>query len=445
MYVRKPEIKDLIEKRDWPRVRELATKWPVADVAELLVELEKPDRVMLYRSLPRMLAAEVFAYFESYEQDVFLRDLSDEETQNLMENLAPDDRTALLEELPAEVTQRLMSFLSAEDLKQSRQLLGYPEESTGRLMTPDYVSAHPEWTISRTMEEIRNKGRDSETINAIYVTDLAFRLIGAVALRQVVLGNPGDKIRGIMRAPAVSISAFEDREEAAKLMERYDLWVLPVVDSQGVLVGIVTGDDVFEVAQEETTEDFHKSAGVTPLHVSLKDAKPSLLYRSRVVWLLLLVGVYLVSGTIMAKFQDIISEVVALIFFLPLLIDSAGNAGGQSATLMVRALAMGDVDSRDWVRVVGRELGLSLALGATMGVTVWAVAAFRTDPLIGLITGASMVIVVLIASLVGIVIPFLLDKFGLDPAAASSPFVTSVADIVGVLVYFSMARLVLGI
>jgi len=445
MYMRKPEVKDLIEKRDWLRLRGLATKWAIANVAELLLDLDKADRVVFYRSLPRPLAAEVFAFFESHEQDAFLKDLTDEEARNLMENLAPDDRTALLEELPAEVTQRLLSFLSADDLRQARQLLGYPEESVGRLMTPDYVAVKPELTVSEVMEEIRTKGRDSETINAIYVTDPVDRLIGSVALRQVVLGSPADKIRGLMRAPAISASAFADREEAAKLMGRYGLSVLPVVDSGGVLVGIVTGDDVFEVAQEETTEDFHKSAGVAPLHMSLKDAKPRLLYKNRIVWLLALVGVYLVSGAIMSRFEDIIAKVVPLVFFLPLLIDSAGNAGAQSATLMVRALATGDVEPRDWARVILREAGLSIALGITMGLTVWAVASFRTGSAVGIVAGGSMVICVLVACLVGIAIPFALDKFGLDPAAASSAFVTSVADILGVLVYFSMARVVFGL
>lgn len=444
MTLRRPEVKNLIEARDWARLKELASKWPIADVAELLTSLEKPDRVLLYRSLPRMLAAEVFAYFEPAEQDDFLRDLTDEETRNVVAHLAPDDRTSLLEELPAEVTQRLLSLLSPADLNEARELLGYPEESIGRLMTPNYVSVRAEWTVSRTMDEIRMKGKDSETINAIYVTDLASRLVGVVSLRDVVLGNPGDKIRGMMRAPAISISAFEDREEAARLIDRYDFWVLPVVDSQGVLVGIVTGDDVFTVAREETTEDFHKGAGVTPLHEPLKDAKPGLLYKSRVPWLLLLVGVYLLSGAVMSRFEDTIARAVSLVFFMPLIIDSAGNAGSQSAALMVRALAMGDVDSSDWGRVLGREVGLSLALGVTMGTTVWAVASFRTDPMVGIITGASMVVVVVLASLVGIAVPFALHRFGLDPAAASLPFVTSVADIMGVLVYFSMAGWVLG-
>ncbi len=445
MSMKIPEVKEMIGKRDWTHMRELLTKRPVADVAELLTDLEKPDRVMAFRSLPRALAAEVFAYFETYEQDAFLRELTDEETRHLMDDLAPDDRTSLLEELPAEVTQRLLSYLSGDDLKEARLLLGYPEDSIGRLMTTDYVSVRPEWTVSQAMEQIRTTGQDSETINAIYVTDSASRLIGAVSLRQIVLGNPDDKVRGIMRAPAISMSAFQDHEKATGLMQRYDLSVLPVVDSQGVLVGIVTADDVFEIAQDETTEDFHKAAGVAPLRISLKDANPKLLYRSRVVWLLGLVGIYLISGSIMSRFEDTIARVIPLVFFLPLLIDSAGNAGAQSATLMVRALAMGDVSPKDWGSIVLRETALALALGATMGTAVWAVAAYRTGIQIGIVAGLSMIIVVLVACLVGVVIPFSLNRFGMDPAAASSPFVTSVADILGVLVYFSMAKWVMGI
>ncbi len=445
MYIGKPEVENLIRNRDWTRLKELATKWPIADVADLLVDLEKPDRVIMYRSLPRLLAAEVFAYLEVPLQDALLRDLSGEETRNLMENLAPDDRTALLEELPAKVTQRLLSFLRSEDLEQARELLGYPPESIGRLMTPDYVSARPDWTIDRTMKEIRDKGRDSETVNAIYVTDSGSRLLGSVALQQVVLGNPKDTMRGTMRAPALSLSAFEDREKAARLMERYDLAVLPVVDSQGALVGIVTGDDVFEVAEEETTEDFQKGAAVAPLRISMVDAKPSLLYKNRVGWLIFLAVMDLISGRLIAGFSDVIAKVVSLVSFLPLLIDSAGNTGSQSATLAIRAFAMGDIDHNDWRRIMLREIGLSLALGATLGATVMAISAFSVGPAVGLVVGSSMVIVVLLASIVGITIPFAFDKFGLDPAAASSPFVTSVADILGVIVYFLMARWILKI
>lgn len=439
------EIRELIAKRDWSSLKELLTKRPVADIADLLSDLDKPERVLLFRCLPRTLGAEVFAYLETTDQDSLLKELTDEETRSLIQNLAPDDRTALLSELPAEVTQKLLTLLDPEELKEARELLGYPEESVGRLMTPDYVSLRPDWTVSQAMEEIRRTAQSRETINVLYVTDAASRLVGVVSLRQIVLSQPGEKVRGIMRSPAISISAFEDREKAAKLMERYDLLALPVVDSQGVLVGIVTADDVLEVAQEETTEDFHKGAGISPLKVSLKEATVQLLYKNRVTWLLGLVLVYLLSGNIISLFEGTIAKMVPLVFFLPLLIDSAGNAGAQSATLMVRALATGDVKARDWARVVLREVALALALGAIMGAIVWGVAAIRVSAQVGIIAGISMVLVVLASCVIGVAIPFILSKLGWDPAAASSPLVTSVADILGVIVYFSVARWWLGI
>lgn len=439
------EVKDLVSGRRWSKLKDFLTARPVADIADLLSGLEKPERVIVFRCLPRTLGAEVFAYLEPDDQNELLRELTDEESRSLVRNLAPDDRTALLSELPAEVTQKLLTLLDPEELNEARQLLGYPEESVGRLMTPDYVAVHPEWTVSQAMEEIRRTARSRETINVLYVIDLASRLIGVVSLRRIVLGKPEDKVRGLMRSPAISISAFEDRENAAKLMERYDLLALPVVDSQGVLLGIVTADDVLEVAREETTEDFHKGAGVSPLRVSLKEATVRLLYKNRVVWLLGLAAVYLLSGNIMSLFEETIARTVSLVFFLPVLIDSAGNAGAQSATLMVRALATGDVRVKDWARVVLREVLLALTLGATMGILVWTVAAFRVDARVGLVAGVSMILVVLLSCVIGVGIPFLLGRLGWDPAAASSPLVTSVADILGVLVYFSVARLWLGI
>lgn len=441
----KPEVRGLIDKRNWAALRDVTSKWPVAEVADLILDLPKAERVLLFRALPRQLAAEVFAYFETYDQDALLSELTDEETRHLLANLAPDDRTSLLEELPAQVTQRLLTFLSPGDLKEARQLLGYPEESVGRLMTPDYVTIRPEWDAARAMEHVRKAGRDRETVDVLYVTDPSSKLIGVVSLRQLVLGNPRDSVRGIMRSPAVSASAFMDREEASKIMERYDLSVLPVLDSDGLLVGIVTGDDVFEVLQEEATEDFHKQAAMEPLGVGFLEARFGRLYKSRIVWLLGLVLVYLLSGTIMSRFQETISHVVALVFFLPLIIDCAGNAGSQSATLMVRALAMGDVETGDWSRVLLREVGVALMLSVTMSATVWAIGTLRAEMGVAIVSSLSLLIVVTASCLIGAAIPFVLDRLGWDPAAASSPLVTSIADIMGVLVYFSVATWYLGI
>lgn len=438
-------VKGLLGHGDWASLREHMVNWPIAEIADFLSELDKPERVLLFRVLPRDVAAEVFSYFEAFEQDELLRELTDEETRHIMSDLAPDDRTELLEELPAQITTRLFDLLRPEDLKEARWLLGYPEKSIGRLMTPDYVAVLPDWTVERALVHVRNRGKDSETVNMVYVKDSQGMLLGAVSLRQLVLDDPSTAVKDIMRTSTVSVRAFDDRIRATELMERYGLWVLPVIDSQGALIGIVTGDDVFEVAREETTEDFHKGAGVAPIKVSLNDASPFLLYRNRIVWLMALVVVYLFSGRIMASFEETIATAVSLVFFLPLIIDCAGNAGSQSAVLMVRAIGVGDVTAADWVEVFAKELGVSVILGAIMGLTVSLVGAVSVGPDIGVVVGLTMLITVVATCLLGAMIPFVLNKLGWDPASASSPLVTSIADIFGVLIYFFTAKWYLGI
>lgn len=434
----KLNVVDMVQRKDWAGLRSLLTKYPVPEIADLLTEADKKDRVLIFRALPRDVAADVFSYLEPVDQDSLLRDLTDEETRTLMANMAPDDRVALLEELPAKVTQRLLTLLSPEDLKEARQLLGYPDESVGRLMTPDYVAVRPEWTVGQSLEHVRNTGADKENINTIYVTDTAGKLLGSVSLAQLILEDPSRTVGDIMQ-PAISVSGFDDREKAAKVMDRYDISVVPVVDSQGTLVGIVTSDDVFEVAKEETTEDFHKGAGMAPIKMTLMDAGIGLLYRNRITWLLGMVLVYLVSANIMARFEQTISMVIPLVFFLPLLIDSIGNAGSQSAVLMVRALATGEVGPSEWIKVLVKEAGVSAALGAALGFTVWVIATITSGIQIATVVGLSMLINVFLICMAGTVIPMVMHKFGMDPAVASSPLVTSLADIVGVLLYFSIA------
>ncbi len=434
-----PELQELIKARNWPRIRELMAGWHIPEISDVLAELDNTGRALLFRSLPRETAAEVFSYLDFPEQESLLQDLTAEETRNLIADLAPDDRAELLGELPAEVTPRLLSLLSPEDLKETREILGYPEESVGRLMTPDYVRIRPEWTVRQALDHVRKTGEDSETMASVYVVDSALKLTGVVSLRQLVLGDPDWEVSQIMRSPAISLSAFDDHETAATVMERYDASVLPVLDSRGALVGIVTSDDVFEAAQDATTEDFHKGAAVAPLKVGLKDASAGLLYRNRIKWLLGLVLVYLASGGIMARFDEVMSSTISLVFFLPLLIDSAGNAGSQSAVLVVRALAMEEIDLQDWARVVLRELGVAIVLGLAMGLTILAVGVGKTGLDIAFVVALTMVINVVLMCVVGACTPLLISKLGHDPAVASSPLVTSIADILGVLIYFSIA------
>jgi magnesium transporter len=282
-------------------------------------------------------------------------------------------------------------------------------------------------------------GRDAETVNRIYVVDDEGRLIDDIRLRNLVLAPDGATIEDIMDHTFVSLSAFTDREEAVAAIRRYDVVALPVLDSDGVLVGIVTVDDLLDVAEREVTEDFHKVASVGPLETSFRDARARLLYQRRIGWLLILVVINIFSGAGIAFFEDTIAATVALVFFLPLLIDSSGNAGSQSATLVIRAMATGEVQTRDWFRLFRREIGVAVLMGLTMAAAVSAIGLYRGGFEVAVVVSMTMVLVVVVGSLVGMSLPFLLRRVGLDPATASAPLVTSISDITGVLIYFSLA------
>lgn len=440
-----PDIQALIANKSWSAVRDAVANWPAPEIADLLLALPKTERAVVFRVLPRAISSEVFSYLTTEQQNQLLKELTDEETRQLLAGLSPDDRTALLEELPGRVSQKLLNLLSPEDLAEARKMLGYPEDSVGRLMTPDYVAVRRQWTISQALAHIRARGRGSETINVVYVVDEGWRLVDALELRRFIFAEPDETVEAIMDGRFVSVRASDDREEAVRVMQRYDLDALPVVDSDGVLVGIVTTDDVLDVAQEEATEDFHRAAAVAPLKANYKELSIFMIYRKRIGWLLALVFMNIFSGAAIAAFEETIAAVVALVFFLPLLIDSSGNAGSQSATLMVRALATGDVKLSDWGKLLGRELFVGSMLGATMALAVLPIGALRGGPEVAAVVALTMLLIVIVGSLIGLSLPFLLSKFKLDPAAASAPLITSLADISGVLIYFSLATWLLNL
>lgn len=439
------EVQALIAEQRWLDLREQLSRWPAPEIADLLRELSNAERMLVFRVLPRTLAGEVFSYLEHDDQYELLTSLSQEETRLLLANLSPDDRTQLFEELPGQVTQKLLNLLSPHDLKEARQLLGYPEESVGRLMTPDYVAVRPNWTIAKALEHIRVRGRDSETIDVIYVTDEKWHLLDAIELRRFILAEPTQTVRSLMDESYVVLSAFDDRERAVEALRRYSLPALPVVDSDGVLVGIVTFDDLIDVAEEEVTEDFHRSAAIEPLRGSYLETPILELVQKRVPWLVALVFVNVFSGATIAAFEETIAAVVSLVFFLPLLIGSAGNAGSQSATLTVRALATGDIESGDWWRLLAKELLVAFLLGSAMALAVGVLGIIRVGWQVAGVVSLTMLVLVLMGSLIGMSLPFLLRRLGLDPATASGPLVTSLSDIVGVLIYFSLATWLLGI
>lgn len=438
------KLYELIESQQWSKLREELSVWPVADIGEFLLELDKADQVLVFRLLPRNISSEVFSYLKKEQRNQLLAALSDEETSYLLHRLEPDDRTMLFEELPGRVTQKLLNLLRPDVLAKTRELLGYPEESIGRLMTPNYVAVRPDWTVAQGLEQIRLKGREhSEMLNVVYVTDSNWKLLGDLELQSFIFNPPNTIIEEIMDNTCISLSAFEDREQAVHLISKYDLSALPVVDSEGILLGVVTFDDVMDVAEEEATEDFHMTAAVAPLKNSYYETGMWELYKKRIGWLVVLVMVNLISLEIMASFEHTLASTIALSFFIPLLIGSAGNAGAQSSTLMVRALATGDVEVNQWLNTLLKELIIGAALGFTMGIAGAALGVFKGGGEIGLVVGLTMILIVIAANLIGVLLPFILTRLKFDPAVASNPLIMSITDATGLWIYLTIATALL--
>ena len=437
-------IQDLLVSKKWAELRQLLAPIAPSEIAEMLKDFSKTDRILLFRCLGREQAADAFSFLDNDQQEQLLAELNDQETRDVLAHLSPDDRTELFEELPAPVTKRLMKFLSPEDRKEALMLLGYPEDSVGRLMSPDFASVRPEMTVAEAMASIEAQAPDSETLNMIYVTDDHGRLLDEVRLRRFITSPKDRKVSDLMDGKFSALQATQPEEDAVKLMQAKGYFALPVTDTKGVLLGVVTADDVLDVAVEGATEDIHKSGAIKPLEVSYLKAPLSMLYTRRVSWLIILVFINIFSGAGIAHFEELIESVVALVFFLPLLIDSGGNAGLQAATLVIRSMALREVKLTDYLVVAWRELRVSLALGLSMAAVVFLLAWWRSGIEIGIAASLSMVAIVVIGSLVGMSLPFILRKIGQDPAAASAPLVTSIADITGVLVYLGIASALLG-
>lgn len=438
------DVRELAEQGRWAEFRVALAALGPEELIRALEEMAPDTRAVAFRLLPRERATAAFTEMERPRVRELLAALTDGEVRGLLSRIPPDDRTELLEELPGQVTQRLLNLLSPEDLAEARHLLGYPEESVGRLMTPDYVAARPDWTVERTLAHVRDVGMERETINIIYITDNDWRLLGYVDLRRLILAPPTARMVDLMETRVVALSANADRESAVRALREHDLFAAPVVDSSGVLVGIVTFDDVLDVAQEEATEDMHRSGGLAPLEDGYWATATRVLYRKRIGWLAGLIVINLVSSSVIAAFEEVLAATIALAFFIPLLIDSGGNTGSQGATLMIRALATGDVRLGEWLRAFTREAVVGGALGLTMGALAAALGIFRGGIELGLVVGISMVGIVLLSNLVGILLPFLLSRMRLDPAMASSPLITTVADAGGLLIYFGVAAAILG-
>jgi len=450
--VSQPEIEQAVRNREFAVLRHAIGEMEPADVAEAIEALEAEDRAVVFRVLRRELAAETFEYLTPEAQQGLIRALAREQVAAILNDMSPDDRTQLLEELPAAVTKQALELLSPEERQVARKLLGYPEDSIGRLMTPDFIAVQREWTVQQSLDHIRRNGRDSETFNVVSVLDERGRLIDDLRIRELILADPGARIADIVDGTFVSLKATADQEEAVQVFKEYDRVAFPVTDSHGVLLGIVTVDDVLDVAEEEATEDIHKIGGSEALeHPYMRVGFPEMI-RKRAVWLILLFLGQLLTLNAMGFFADQIEAAIVLVMFVPLIISSGGNSGSQAATLVVRAMALEEVQMADWWRVMRREIGFGFVLGAILaGIGFLRIAVgeqfggFYGEQWARIATavGVSLICVVLWGVLIGSMLPFILRRLGADPATSSTPFVATIADVTGLIFYLSIATLML--
>ncbi|MGL3043627.1 magnesium transporter [Acinetobacter pecorum] len=419
-------------------IHQLLQQLNIADQARILSELGPAERYLQFQQLERQ--AEVLEFLPLAMQIQLAYQFPPDQLASLMDAMHSDDFIDLYKQMPYEIQQQLLGKLSTQSLQVLRELHAYPEETAGALMSSDFITLAPELNMRQAIEVLRDIAGNHDTLYLIYIVDAQQHLLGVISLRQIIQAAPDATIAEVMTTDVVYATVDEDQEQVARTLAYYDFIALPVVDATQKLVGIITYDDAMDIAEAESTEDILKSGAVTPLNeLSLKTAPIFSLYQKRVFWLVILVFGSLLSGIGIAHFEEIIASHIVLVFFLPLLVGSGGNAGSQSATLMVRALATGDVQFKDWFSLLGRESLVALCLGGTMAIAVSILGYIRGDWMVAVVLALSMLGIVLMGCLIGMSLPFILNKLKLDPASASAPLVTSICDATGVIIYLFIA------
>ena len=446
------ELAAAVRARNYSRLRDLVRNRHANDLAAVLTQLGLEDQVIVFRILPRKEAAAVFQYLSREQQETLLKAMAQEDVAALLNNMAPDDRTMFLEELPAEVTRQMLALLTPAERSVALTLLGYPQDSIGRLMTPHYITVREHWTVREVLDHIRTHGQDSETLNVVYVIDEEGLLIDDIRIREFLLTSLDNRVADLMDRRFAALKATDDQKTAVAVFRQYDRTALPVTDTAGMLIGIVTIDDVLDVAETAATREIQRIGGSEAFDEPYMHIAFGRLIRKRAGWLTALFLGEMLTATAMGVFQGEITRAVVLALFVPLIISSGGNSGSQAATLVIRALALGEVSLADWWRVVQREVLAGLALGSILGIigflriSIWSAFSNIYGPhwlLVAMTVGLALIGIVLWGTLVGSVLPFILRRLGFDPAASSAPFVATLVDVTGLMIYFSVAMVIL--
>ena len=440
-------LTELLRGKKWRELKDILTEMNEQDIAELFMELEERDLTLIYRLLPKELAAEVFVNMEPEYQEMLIRAFSDTELREVLDELYVDDAVDLIEEMPATLVKRILRHTDPDTRKSINEILRYPEDSAGSLMTIEYVDLKRSLTVADAFTRIRRTGVDKETIYTCYVTDSKRKLKGYVTVKDLLLADETATIREIMEDNVISVNTHEDKEVVADLFQKYDLVVLPVVDRENRLVGIITVDDAIDVLQEEITEDMELMAGITPTDKPYLKMGVFENFKKRIPWLMLLMVSATFTEKIITHFEGALTACVALTAFIPMITGTCGNCGNQSSSTIIRGLSLGEIEFRDTLKVVLKEFLIALVCGIALAIVNFIKLMIFDDIgwRVSLVVSVTMIAAVVFAKVVGSILPVIAKKIGFDPAVMSSPFISTIVDAVTLLIYFAIASSVLNI
>lgn len=443
----KKELLELVKVSHYSKIRETVAGINAADVAAFLEEIKEDELLKIFRILPKAMAADVFSFLDIDIQQLIIVSLSDREAAHIIDNLMADDATDLLEEMPANIVKKLLINASTETRRDINHLLRYPEDSAGSIMTVEYVDLKEKSTAKQAIERIRRIGVDSETIYICYVLDGTRKLLGVVGLRHLLTSDPDTLILDLMDENVLSLNTLMDQEEVARRFQKYDLTAMPVVDNEDRLVGIITIDDVVDILQEEATEDMEKMAAIVPSDHPYMKTSVFEIWKNRIPWLLLLMVSATFTGTIISSFEDALKSVTILTAFIPMIMGTGGNAGGQASVTIIRGLSLNEIEFRDLFRIVWKEIRVAVVCGLTLAVANFFKLMYldRVGFMVAIVICVTLLVVILIAKVVGSILPMLAKKVGFDPAVMAGPFITTIVDALALLVYLMIATRLLGL